>query len=138
MSSAVPISSLRGRDLLSVADLSAVEVERLFERAAALKAEHLARRTGGPPVATPLVGRTLAMLFQKPSLRTRVSFEAGMNQLGGHAIYLPEDAVMGARESVRDVARNLDRYVDAIVARTGPHEVVSSWPARRRSRSSTA
>jgi ornithine carbamoyltransferase len=54
-----------------------------------------------------------------------VTFEAGMNQLGGQAIYLPEDAVMGARESVRDVARNLGRFVDAIVARTGPHAVVA-------------
>ena len=63
------------------------------------------------------------MLFQKPSLRTKVSFEAGMAQLGGHAIYLTHDAVLGARESVRDVARNLERMVDAIVVRTGPHEV---------------
>jgi ornithine carbamoyltransferase len=53
-----------------------------------------------------------------------VTFEAGMNQLGGHAVYLTEDVVMGARESVRDVARNLERFVDGIVARTGPHEVV--------------
>jgi ornithine carbamoyltransferase len=64
------------------------------------------------------------MLFQRPSLRTRVTFEAGMAQLGGHAVYLTHDTVLGARESVRDVARNLDRVVDAIVARTGPHEVV--------------
>ena len=70
------------------------------------------------------------MLFQKPSLRTRVTFEAGMNQLGGHAIYLTEDVVMGARESVRDVARNLERFVDAIVARTGPHEVVTELAAQ--------
>ncbi|HET7029250.1 MAG TPA: ornithine carbamoyltransferase [Candidatus Limnocylindrales bacterium] len=115
--------SLRGRDLLSVADLSREEVERVFERAAVLKAEFLADRRHAAP---PLVGRTLAMLFQKPSLRTRVTFEAGMNQLGGHAIYLTEDVVMGARESVRDVARNLERFVDAIVARTGPHEVVEA------------
>jgi ornithine carbamoyltransferase len=70
------------------------------------------------------------MLFQKPSLRTRVTFEAGMAQLGGAAIYLPEDAVMGAREAVRDVARNLERFVDAIVARTGPHEVVLELAAQ--------
>jgi ornithine carbamoyltransferase len=117
-------ASLRGRDLLSVADLSTSEVGRLFDRAVELKAEDRARRESGAQVATPLAGRTLAMLFQKPSLRTRVTFEAGMNQLGGHAIYLTEDVVMGARESVRDVARNLERFVDAIVARTGPHEVV--------------
>jgi ornithine carbamoyltransferase len=123
-------TSLRGRDLLSVADLSAAEVERLFDRAAHLKAEDRARRETGVAVATPLAGRTLAMLFQKPSLRTRVTFEAGMNQLGGHAIYLTEDVVMGARESVRDVARNLERFVDAIVARTGPHEVVVELAAQ--------
>ena len=70
------------------------------------------------------------MLFQRPSLRTRVTFEAGMNQLGGHAIYLTEDVVMGARESVRDVARNLERFVDAIVARTGPHAVVVELAAQ--------
>src|SRR4051794_19210468 len=123
-------STLRGRDLLSVADLSRDEVERLFARAATLKAEDRARRERGTPVATPLTGRTLAMLFQKPSLRTRVTFEAGMNQLGGHAIYLTEDVVMGARESARDVARNLERFVDAIVARTGPHEVVVELAAQ--------
>jgi ornithine carbamoyltransferase len=120
-------TSLRGRDLLSVADLSVAEVERVFDRAAELKAEYLAgRRHAGPPLA----GRTIAMLFQRPSLRTRVTFEAGMNQLGGHAIYLTEDVVMGARESVRDVARTLERFVDAIVARTGPHAVVTELAAQ--------
>jgi ornithine carbamoyltransferase len=118
---------LRGRDLLSVADLTAEEVEHLFARAAALKDEYRATRRHAEP---PLVGRTLAMLFQKPSLRTRVTFEAGMAQLGGHAVYLTEDVVMGARETVRDVARNLERFVDAIVARTGPHEVVVELAAQ--------
>ena len=69
------------------------------------------------------------MLFQKPSLRTRVTFEAGMVQLGGHAIYLTHDVVLGARESVRDVARNLERFVDGIVVRTGPHEVIEELAA---------
>jgi ornithine carbamoyltransferase len=120
-------SSLRGRDLLSVADLSVDEVVRVFDRAAELKSEYRsARRHASPPLA----GRTIAMLFQRPSLRTRVTFEAGMNQLGGHAIYLTEDVVMGARESVRDVARNLERFVDAIVARTGPHAVVVELAAQ--------
>jgi ornithine carbamoyltransferase len=120
-------TSLRGRDLLSVADLSRDEVLRVFDRAAELKAEYRASRRHANP---PLAGRTLAMLFQRPSLRTRVTFEAGMNQLGGHAIYLTEDVVMGARESVRDVARNLERFVDAIVARTGPHAVVVELAAQ--------
>jgi ornithine carbamoyltransferase len=105
---------------LSVADLSAAEVGRVFETTVALKAEFRATRRHALP---PLTARTLAMLFQKPSLRTRVTFEAGMAQLGGHAIYLTHDVVLGARESVRDVARNLERFVDAIVVRTGPHEV---------------
>jgi ornithine carbamoyltransferase len=125
-----PVASLRGRDLLSAADLSADEVLRLFDRAGELKAEDRARREDGTPASTPLAGQTLAMLFQRPSLRTRVTFEAGMNQLGGHAIYLTEDVVMGARESVRDVARNLERFVDAIVARTGPHAVVVELAAQ--------
>ncbi len=125
-----------GRDLLSVADLSAAEVERVFATAAALKAEYRATRRHAEP---PLVGRTLAMLFQKPSLRTRVTFEAGMAQLGGHAIYLTNDVVLGARESVRDVARNLERFVDGIVVRTGPARGRRrSSPPRPASRSSTA
>jgi len=70
------------------------------------------------------------MLFQRPSLRTRVTFEAGMAQLGGHAVYLTHETVLGARESVRDVARNLDRFVDGIVARTGSHEIVVELAAQ--------
>lgn len=122
-----PPISLRGRDLLGAADLTAAEVERIFDTATQLKAEFREQRRHTSPL---LQGRTLAMLFQKPSLRTRVTFEAGMTQLGGAAIYLPEDAVMGAREAVRDVARNLERFVDAIVARTGPHEVVLELAAQ--------
>jgi ornithine carbamoyltransferase len=119
--------SLVGRDLLSVADLSAAEVGRVFATSTALKAEFRSTRRHAAP---PLVGRTLAMLFQKPSLRTRVTFEAGMVQLGGHAIYLTHDVVLGARESVRDVARNLERFVDAIVVRTGSHEVAIELAAQ--------
>jgi ornithine carbamoyltransferase len=122
-----PGGSLAGRDFLSVADLSAAEVGRVFATAGELKGEFRATRRHANP---PLVGRTLAMLFQKPSLRTRVTFEAGMVQLGGHAIYLTHDAVLGARESVRDVARNLERFVDGIVVRTGPHEVAQELAAQ--------
>ena len=67
-------------------------------------------------------GQTLAMLFEKPSLRTRVTFEAGMNQLGGHAINL--EGRLGQRETVPDVARNLDRWLDGIMARTFEHKTV--------------
>jgi ornithine carbamoyltransferase len=122
-----PPISLRGRDLLSAADLSRGEVERVFDTAWSLKDEFRTTRRHATP---PLTGRTLAMLFQRPSLRTRVTFEAGMTQLGGAAIYLTEDVVMGAREAVRDVARNLERFVDGIVARTGPHEVVAELAAQ--------
>ena len=120
-------TALVGRDLLSVADLTAAEVERIFATAATLKAEFRATRRHA---VRALDGRTIALLFQKPSLRTRVTFEAGMAQLGGTAIYLPEDTVMGAREAVRDVARNLERFVDGLVARTGPHEVVVELAAQ--------
>jgi len=120
-------ASLAGRDLISAADLSAGQIARLFARAAELKAEYRADRRHARP---PLQNRTLAMLFQKPSLRTRVTFEAGMTQLGGHAIYLEERIVLGGRETVGDVARNLENYVDAIMARTGPHEVVLELAAR--------
>ena len=122
-----PSLSLIGRDLLSVADLTAPEVLRVYSTAAELKAEFRATRRHAVPR---LAGQTLAMLFQKPSLRTRVTFEAGMAQLGGHAIYLTHDVVLGARESVRDVARNLERVVDAIVVRTGPHEVAAELAAQ--------
>lgn len=120
-------SSLRGRHLVSAADLSAAEIHRLFARATELKKEYaLDRRHANPP----LERRTLAMLFQRPSLRTRVTFEAGMTQLGGHAIYLTEGVVLGGRETLGDVARNLGRFVDGILARTGPQEVVVELAAQ--------
>jgi len=97
-------------DLLSISDLNRKEIEYLIEQAWRMK------REGAPPL---LSGKTLALLFEKPSLRTRVSFEIAMYQLGGHGIYLsPEEVGLGKRESVADVARVLSRYVDAIAART--------------------
>jgi len=112
------------RHLLSIEDLNRAEAEALLERALALKAEWHA---GGHPDA-PLRGKTLALVFEKPSLRTRVAFEAGMTQLGGHGSYLSaNDIDMGGRESVADVARNLSRWVSG-TARS------SSWRATRRFR----
>ncbi len=99
----------------------------MFARATALKDEFARERRHAQP---PLERRTLAMLFQRPSLRTRVTFEAGMTQLGGHAVYLTEGVVLGGRESVADVAHNLERFVDGIMARTGPHEVVLELAAQ--------
>ena len=127
MNEAQPPVSLRGRDLLSAADLSASEVELVFSRAEELKAEFRATRRHA---ALPLAGRTLAMLFQKPSLRTRVTFEAGMTQLGGHAVHLAtSDVGVGTREAAGDVARNLDRWVDAIMVRTFGHAVAEEIAA---------
>jgi ornithine carbamoyltransferase len=106
---------------LSAADLSRPAAEALLARAAALKAEWHA--TGHP--ALPLRGYTLALVFEKPSLRTRVAFEAGMTQLGGHGSYLSaNDIDMGGRESVADVARNLSRWVQAIAARVFRHQTI--------------
>src|SRR5712691_12825192 len=101
---------MKGRDLLSISDLSPDELDFLIRTALSMK------RDGTPPL---LDGKTIAMLFEKPSLRTRVSFEVGMKQLGGTAIYLSQAEVgLGQREPVEDVARVLSRYVAAIVART--------------------
>lgn len=121
MNAIADAGSMHGRDLLSGADLSADEVRRVFATAADLKAEFVAARRHERP---PLVRRTLAMLFERPSLRTRVTFEAGMLQLGGGAIQLTSGNVgWGVRESVADVARNLQAFVDGIVIRTGAHEI---------------
>jgi ornithine carbamoyltransferase len=120
--------SLRGRDFVSAADLSPAEIRRVFATAAGLKAEFAAHRRHERP---PLMRRTLAMLFERPSLRTRVTFEAGMVQLGGSAIQLTSGNVgWGVRETVADVARNLQAFVDAIVIRTGPHEIAREFAAR--------
>lgn len=110
---------MKGKNLVSMGDFSREEVERVIERARALKAEWKAG--GNPPL---LAGRTMAMIFEKPSLRTRVTFEAGMTQLGGHAIYLGQDIGFGTRETIADVAANLSRWVEVIIARTYAHESV--------------
>jgi ornithine carbamoyltransferase len=116
------------RDLLRIADLSAGEIEAIFELAARLKRQ-LRARTPHPLLA----GRTLAMIFEKPSLRTRVTFEVGMVQLGGAAIHLaPGDIRLGERESAADIARNLERWVDLIMARTFLHRSVADLAAGAR------
>jgi ornithine carbamoyltransferase len=105
------------RDFLSLADLTRTELEEILHLAATLKRDLKAGKR--PPL---LAGKSLAMIFEKPSLRTRVTFEVGMTQLGGYPIYLtPKDIQLGERESVADVARNLERWVDLIMARTFSH-----------------
>ncbi|MGH7333601.1 MAG: ornithine carbamoyltransferase [Candidatus Rokuibacteriota bacterium] len=108
------------RHLLSAGDLTRDDVVRVFRVAAELKQQ---LKTGRHSSA--LAGRTLALIFEKPSLRTRVTFEVGLIQLGGRGVYLSSGEIgMGSRESVPDVARNLSRWVDGIVARVYAHATV--------------
>ena len=114
--------TLRGRDFVSMDDLSPEEVRFVLDTAVDLKRR---AKAGDRPAL--LAGRVLAMIFEKPSLRTRVTFEVGMWELGGHAVYLaPQDVQLGARESVPDVARNLERWVGGIMARTFAHRTVQT------------
>jgi ornithine carbamoyltransferase len=106
------VPGLEKRDFLSLHDLSVPEVEALLDLAAEVKAHPSA-------YARALEGRTAALIFEKPSLRTRVSFEVGLLQLGAHGLYLaPADIGLGKRESVKDVAKNLALLVDVLVMRT--------------------
>ncbi len=106
------------KHFLSIADFSPDEILHILELSTKLKEEW--KKGGNKPI---LAGKTLGMIFQKPSLRTRVSFEMAMRHLGGHAIYLsPDEIQLGKRESVADVARVLSRYVDAIMARVFSHK----------------
>ncbi|UCG82269.1 MAG: ornithine carbamoyltransferase [Dehalococcoidia bacterium] len=109
---------MKGKSLLSVADLTPYDVLRLINGAIEMKKQG---------ATDTLAGRTLALLFEKPSLRTRVSFDVAMHQLGGHSVYLGQNEVgLGSRESISDVARTLGRYVNIIVARTFAHSTVVS------------
>lgn len=113
------------KDLLDVATMPRKQILDLLQFAASLKNK---QRQGTPHRL--LVGKTLGLLFQKPSTRTRVSFEAGMNQLGGHALVLPMGDIQLSRgETVSDTARVLSRYLDGIVIRTYDHSIVEEWAA---------
>jgi ornithine carbamoyltransferase len=111
-------SPLSGRDCLTLAEFSPQEIALILDEAAKIKTLQKSRIP-----YRPLRGRTLAMVFQKPSNRTRVSFEVGMYQLGGHALSLsPQEIQMGHRETPSDTGRVLARYIDAIMVRTFDHE----------------
>ncbi|HEU4493215.1 MAG TPA: ornithine carbamoyltransferase [Rubrobacteraceae bacterium] len=113
-----PPSPLSGRDCLTLAEFTREETRLILDEAARLKGFQRSRIP-----FRPLRGRTLAMVFQKPSNRTRVSFEVGMYQLGGHALHLlPQEIQIGKRESPSDTGRVLARYIDAIMVRTFDHE----------------
>ena len=106
------------KDFLCIKDLSTEDIESIFSLAKELKKDKL-------KYLDALGGKTIALIFQKPSIRTRVSFEVGIFQLGGQAIYLkPEDINLGVRESIPDVAKTLSRYLDAIVVRTFGHQII--------------
>src|SRR5215203_4589655 len=109
------------RDLLSVRDLSPTELHWLLDRSAMLKATKSNARK-----KRPLIDRTMALLFEKPSLRTRLSFELAMKQLGGETVFLtPGEVGLGVRESVADIARTLEAYVDVIVGRVFVHATLN-------------
>jgi len=109
---------MKSKDFISIADLGPGELIRVLQRAIEMKT------TGSEPL---LAGKTLAMIFEKPSLRTRVSFDVAMYQLGGQALYISGDEVgLGRREPVPDLSRVLSRYVDLIMARTFSHGTVEA------------
>jgi ornithine carbamoyltransferase len=109
------VNSLKGRDLLDIADLDRRELRKVLDLAHEIKKGRWSGR--------PLEGRHVAMLFQKPSHRTRVSFEVGIARLGGTTTALSEqDVQLGVRETIADAARVLDRYVDCVVARLRSHD----------------
>ncbi len=105
------------RNFLTLFDLSREDIDELFELTGELKSDRTTR---------PLEGKTVGMIFQKPSLRTRVSFDVGIAQLGGHAVFLSQESIgIGIREPARDVGRMLSRYCDAVVARLNDHAVIT-------------
>jgi len=109
--------------LLKISDLTRGEIERLIERASTLKERH---KKGIP--YHPLRGKTLGLIFEKSSTRTRVSFEAAMYHFGGDAIFISQrDAQIGRGEPIKDTARVMSRYVDALVVRTFGHEIIEEY-----------
>ncbi len=113
------IKALENRDLVSIADLEPSEVVTILDLAGLVKARPAEFRTA-------LSGRQMAMFFEKPSLRTRLTFEAGMAGLGGTSIFVDQTAApLAARESLSDIAHNLERWVDVVVLRTFEHSTVT-------------
>jgi ornithine carbamoyltransferase len=119
VASAAAVSSFTGRDLVSVQDFSPEEVAWVLGLAAVIKSRPADFRGA-------LAGKQLVLFFEKPSLRTRLTFEAGMNSLGGATFFVDQtQSRLGERESLRDIAKNLERWVDGVVLRTFAHETVS-------------
>ena len=118
------------QDFLTGEEFGAFELGRLLDRAADLKAGHDPRREGGRLGSESLAGRSVALVFERPSTRTRISFDVGVAELGGHGVMLRGDEMQLARgESVADTARVLSRMTDAVVMRSGSHETVAELAA---------
>ncbi len=118
--------SLAGRDLCSIADLSQLEIAAIMELAHAIKASPADYRYS-------LDARQMVMFFEKSSLRTRLTFEAGMNTLGGSAMFVDQtQSPLGERESLADIARNVERWVSLIVLRTYAHETITEMAQNAR------
>ncbi len=112
------MNSLKGRDLLTLADLTKEEIQEILKTSGSIKSDFKA----GNHIHPYLAGKTVVLIFQKPSTRTRVSFDTGVYQLGGHPITLGwNELQLGRGETVADTARTLDRYADGIVARVFKH-----------------
>jgi ornithine carbamoyltransferase len=120
-------SIARRKDFLSVLDFDSGDVERSLQLAAQLKVDRGMGRLA--PTADALNGRHVALLFDKPSLRTRTTFEIAVRELGGQVVGLQPDVALGMREPVADVARNLERWVDAVVIRTFSQQVLKTFAA---------
>jgi ornithine carbamoyltransferase len=130
MNPAAPPALPATKDFLSVLDLTTAELTRLLTLAAQLKADRPYGEQA--PTARALGGAHVAMLFEKPSLRTRATFEIAIRELGGHALELPAEFASGGREPLEDVARNLERWVKALVIRTYAHEKAETMAAAAR------
>jgi ornithine carbamoyltransferase len=120
----------RRKDFLSVLDFDAADFERCLEVAAEVKADRSLGRHA--PTALALNGRHVAMLFDKLSLRTRTTFEIAVRELGGHVVTVQVDVALGVREPVSDVARNLERWVDAVIIRTFSQRALEEFAAAAR------
>jgi ornithine carbamoyltransferase len=127
----VPLPAAKAKDFLSILNLDHAALERLLALARQMKAD---RRLGpAAPTAAALAGKHVALLFEKPSLRTRSTFEIAVHELGAHTLHLPAEFAEGVREPLEDIARNLERWVHALVLRTFGQEKALRMAAAGRS-----
>jgi ornithine carbamoyltransferase len=125
MTASAPAASLVSKDYLSVLDLAPAELHQVLDLAAAMKRDRAAGRIGKQPLAR----KHVALLFGKPSLRTRMTFIVAVRELGGEVIESPADIVFGSRETIEDVARNLERWVAGVVVRTFAQQPLADFAA---------